>query len=183
MYEREIYILLTHTGSLFSRAIRTLTGEPYSHVSIAFDVELKEVYSFGRKKPDNPLVAGFVNEDIDNGTFAYFKDTTYALYSMKVTNDQYYSLRETISEFNQWRDRSRYNLLGVFGAKIGYPVSRENAYFCSQFVAAVLERSGIEIFDRHPGLIAPRDFRMCSELNFLHSGKLSDYRLDGLAAS
>lgn len=38
--------------------------EPLNHVSIALDRELTEVYSFGRKQPDNPFIGGFVKEDI-----------------------------------------------------------------------------------------------------------------------
>ena len=52
--ERSIYILLTNTGTLFTRVIQTYTRAPYNHASISFDRELTELYSFGRKHPSNP---------------------------------------------------------------------------------------------------------------------------------
>ena len=43
--EKRIYILLSHSGSLFSKAINIYTKAPYTHVSIAFDKNLNELYS------------------------------------------------------------------------------------------------------------------------------------------
>jgi hypothetical protein len=183
MCEMEIFILLTHTGSMLSRAIRTYTGEPYSHVSIAFDKELVEVYSFGRKKPDNPFFAGFVREDIRNGTFACFKNTTYALYSLQVTESQYYKLKDTVYEFSNRKDNTKYNLLGLLGVVFDFPISRKNSFFCSQFVAYALERSDIKIFNKCPSLITPRDFRTSRDLKLLHTGKLSNYNLEGISTN
>ena len=80
--KNKIYILLTHSGSLLSKCINVYTKEPYTHVSIAFDEELKELYSFGRLRPKNPIFAGFVKEDIVNGTYARFPNTRCALYSL-----------------------------------------------------------------------------------------------------
>lgn len=45
----EIYVLLTNTGTLFSKTIRWYTKNMLNHASIAFDRDLNEVYSFGRK--------------------------------------------------------------------------------------------------------------------------------------
>lgn len=36
-----IYIVLSHTGTWLSRLIRWLTGSKYTHVSLAFDPNLK----------------------------------------------------------------------------------------------------------------------------------------------
>ena len=47
---KKVYILLTDTGTLFTKSIKTYTKAPYNHASISFDVGLEELYSFGRKK-------------------------------------------------------------------------------------------------------------------------------------
>lgn len=52
----EIYVLLTNTGTLFSKTIRWYTKNMLNHASIAFDSDLNEVYSFGRKNPSNPFL-------------------------------------------------------------------------------------------------------------------------------
>ena len=83
-----IYLLFSHSGSMFSRAIGAYTRESFTHISIALDEELNEVYSFGRLHPYNPFLAGFVREDIENGTFRRFPNTFCSLYSLKVDEKQ-----------------------------------------------------------------------------------------------
>lgn len=56
MKQNEIFIVLTETGTLFSQTIKWFTKAPLNHASLSFDGELKEVYSFGRKKVNNPFV-------------------------------------------------------------------------------------------------------------------------------
>ncbi|MHC1719352.1 MAG: hypothetical protein AB9844_01420 [Clostridiaceae bacterium] len=173
MENKKIYILLTHTGSLLSNMVKLYTKEPYSHVSISFDENLREVYSFGRKSPRNPLIAGFIMEDIEYGTYSIFSETIYALYSFTVNEAQYIRMRQTILEFDRIKHKSSYNLLGLCGVLLGYPVNRANSYFCSQFVAFLFEKSGIKLLDKPFGLVTPKDFRMCSEFNIVNCGKLS----------
>lgn len=173
MENKNIYILLTHTGSLLSNLIKLYTNEPFSHVSISFDENLREVYSFGRKNPNNPLIAGFIMEDINYGTYSIFSETTYALYSFTVNEAQYIRVRQTILEFDRIKRKSSYNLLGLLGIMLGCPVNRANSYFCSQFVAFLFEKSGIRILDKPFGLVTPKDFRTCSALNIIKCGKLS----------
>ena len=45
----KIYIVLSQTYSMLARTIKSITREKYSHVSIAFDENCDEMYSFGRK--------------------------------------------------------------------------------------------------------------------------------------
>ena len=53
---KKIYIILTQSGTLFSKTIRFFTGKPYNHASIGLNESLDEFYSFGRKVPTNPLL-------------------------------------------------------------------------------------------------------------------------------
>ena len=43
---KKIYIVLTHTGTILSKIIKYWTKDEFSHVSIALDEDLKEMYSF-----------------------------------------------------------------------------------------------------------------------------------------
>lgn len=172
-----IYILLTYSGSILSRVINKKTREPYSHVSIAFDEELKELYSFGRLRPNNPIFAGFVKEDIENGTYARFPETTCALYSLDIDEVQYKRLIKELKKFIASDHRYRYNLIGLMGAAVNYPIERQYKYFCSQFVTSLLNNSGIKLIDKEAGLTAPRDFRECNELNLVYEGNLQSYNL------
>ena len=85
MTEKKIYILLTDTGTLFTKFIKLYTKKPYNHASISFDSELSEVYSFGRKTARNPFIGGFVKEDVNKGLF---KEANCAVYALTVNEVQ-----------------------------------------------------------------------------------------------
>lgn len=170
-----IYILLTHSGSLLSKFINRYTKEPYTHVSIALDINLKELYSFGRIYPSNPLIGGFIKEDIENGTYARFPSTIGALYSLKINDIQYDKLRRELNKFKINKKKYRYNLIGLFGVMLNYPLERKHHYFCSQFVATLLKNSGIYNFNKPISLISPKDFREWKELNLVYEGAMRYY--------
>lgn len=173
--ERSVYILLTNTGTLFTRVIKGYTGAPYNHASISFDRELSELYSFGRKNPNNPLNGGFVKEDIKTGTFSKYPNTTCVLYELRVTGREVEKMERVLRLFIRKRNKYLYNLLGVIGIVLKEPVEFSNSYFCSQFVAEILERSGIKLWNKLPALVTPDDFRQCNRLKLIYEGKLSEY--------
>lgn len=173
-----IYLLLTHSGSMFSKAINAYTRDPYTHISIAFDDMLKDIYSFGRLKPYNPVIGGFVKEDIEFGTIKRFPRTKCALYSLDITEEQYISLIKELDRFTSQSKKYNYNLLGVITAMFHYPMSREYSYFCSQFVSELLLKSGVAITKKNPGLTSPMDIMGYKNLNFIYSGYLKDYILN-----
>lgn len=173
-----VYILLSHSGSMFSRAINVYTRDPYTHVSIGFDADLDELYSFGRLRPYNPIWAGFVKEDVINGTYGRFPKTKCALYSLEIDDIQYKKLVNEVNRFKTDGNKYGYNFIGLFGAMFNYPIERKYYYFCSQFVSEILHKSGINIVDKDPGLTSPMDFRECKELSFVYEGYLSTYSLE-----
>ena len=67
--KKYVYILLTRTETVPSKVIHFFKRMPYVHVSIALDEELDELYSFARKKINNPFRCGFIDEDITTGIF------------------------------------------------------------------------------------------------------------------
>ena len=86
---QKIYIVLTHTGTLLSNLIKLYTKNDYSHVSLAFDEDLNEMYSFGRIYTYNAFIGGFVREYLTSGTFKRFKNTMTSVYELEVTDIQY----------------------------------------------------------------------------------------------
>ena len=69
-----IYVLLSRTHTTPARLIRFFTREPYSHASIALDIELNQLYSFARKHIHNPFDCGFIEENIETGIFGMDKN-------------------------------------------------------------------------------------------------------------
>lgn len=172
---RKLYLLLSHTGSFVSKCINLYTKDPYTHASIALDERLEDLYSFGRIKPHNPLIAGFVKEDIDNGTYRRFLNTTCALYSIEISEFQYRLIEKELDRFINGEIKYGYNLLGMLGFMFNRPIVRKNSYFCSQFVAEVLQNSGIHLVDKAASLTAPNDFRLSEQVELVYEGNLFDY--------
>jgi hypothetical protein len=175
MEDTYVYILLTDTGTLFTKSIKKYTKAPYNHVSLSFDCDLMELYSFGRKRPSNPLNGGFVREDVENGTYRRYPGTTCVLYKLKVTPREVVKMRRIIGVFQRKEKKWFYNLLGVIGVSINEPVEIDSSYFCSQFVSDVLHRSGIRLWDKLPSLVTPDDFRQSDRLEWVYEGRLYDY--------
>ena len=119
---KEIYIVLTHTGTTLSRIIKYYTKEKYIHVSIGLDSDLKELYSFGRLNPYNPYKGGFIHEELNKGTFARFRNTIGAVYSLKLTAEQYEKINCLIKTMKLNKDKYKFNIIGLFLVSIN-PIS------------------------------------------------------------
>lgn len=172
MKEKKIYILLTDTGTLFTRLIKIFTKKPYNHASISFDAELSEVYSFGRKKVNNPFDGGFVKEDVEEGLF---KNANCIIYSLSVTDEQLKKMKAYVTKMDKQKEDFRYNFIGLFGFIINKPIKRKKAFFCSQFVASVLKNSNVVDFRKPISLIAPNDLQVINGLEQVYEGQLHDY--------
>ncbi|WP_207641495.1 hypothetical protein [Clostridium sp. KNHs214] len=171
----KVVILLTNTGTLLSKAIKRYTNEPYTHVSIGFDIELNEIYSFGRIFPQNPLIGGFIVENRYEGLYSIFSNVNCAVYILEVDKFQYENMKKIINKFHDEKHKYKYNFIGLFAVAFNIPFKRENAYFCSQFAATVLEKSDVKIFNKKCELVTPSDFRTSKYLKLIYSGKLTDY--------
>ncbi len=174
--DKEVYIVVSKTSTIPSQVIKMWTREQYAHTSLALDIELNNMYSFARKKLWNPFYCGFIQEDITKGVFGRDVGTTCRVGRLRVTSAQYKRIEEIIERFRQNKDSYGYNYLGVLGVTVNKPVEREHYYFCSQFVYYVLQKAGVKMFDKQPGLARPEDFRVWDELEIVYEGKLVDYR-------
>lgn len=171
--ERKIYLLLTDTGTVLNRMIKSYTGQRYNHASIAFDAALTEVYSFGRKTERNPFIGGFVREDLRS---VLFMQADCAVYSLTVTKEEYQIMRRFVQEIYVQRERYRYNFIGLFGVMVQKPVVRKHAFFCSQFVASVLKRGRVLYFDKDPSLLEPSELPYAGNFQLIFEGRVKDYQ-------
>ena len=176
MEKRSIYILLSHTGSVISHMIKKFSELEYSHISVGIDDTFKTFYSFGRRRPSNPLIAGFVSESVKDGVYTRFDNAKYALYKLDITPLQYSKFIEQLAYFEENKKAYKYNFVGLISAKAGYSLDRKNAYFCSQFAAKLFESADIFQFDKKYGLITPMDFKEIPDIELIHDGVLKDFR-------
>ncbi|MEG0260065.1 MAG: hypothetical protein RR595_11050 [Lysinibacillus sp.] len=166
-----IYIVLTETGTLLSKAIGMYTGKEMNHASISFDAELTEMFSFGRRQLHNPLSGGFLQENAESGLFEL---ADCAIYRCSVSHHQYIQMKQIIRYMYWNRERYRYNFLGLFGVMMQKELRRERAFFCSQFVATMLKVGGLPI-NQNPALMTPHCIAQLPYLDCVFEGKLADY--------
>lgn len=169
---RYIYLVHTATDSLLGRAIGTYTKNPYNHVSLALDEELTLVYSFGRKQPHNPFLGGFVRENLTSGLF---EKASCCIYRLPIADKDYERLRQIIMTFDATKEALHYNLLGLIFLACRLNITRENHFFCSQFVAQVLHESVIIELDKAYHLTTPQDLTKIKGLERVFQGDLSQY--------
>lgn len=180
MGERTVYFLFTDTGTYLSRAINYYTKESLNHVSIAFDKDLKEVYSFGRKRPNNPFIGGFVKEDIAS---SFLKDSKCAVYMYPISEADCEKIIGKIKEIENRKHDYRYNFIGLFGIMLRIEIKREYALFCSQFVATVLNETNDFRLLKPLCFTTPGDIRKMEGLQLIYHGKLENYQRNRLPES
>ena len=168
--EKNVYIVLSDTGTWFSKIIGMYTGKNKNHTSIAFDEELTEMYSFGRKQRYNPISGGFVEEDPRTGLF---QNANCSIFQYKVSLMEYNRMRERVMAFKTEQEHYKYNLLGLFGIVLQLNIQREYAFFCSEFVATILKESSIEI-DR-PSFVQPHHFAEYPSMQLIYDGRMSHF--------
>lgn len=170
--EKKIYIVLTDTGTVLTRLIKLYTKKPYNHASISFDAYLTEVYSFGRKRPHNPFIGGFVKENVRS---FFFEDAGCAIYSLMATETDIANMEYYINKIEAEKNAYHYNFLGLFGVMFNKPLKREKAFFCSQFAATVLNHCEGVTFDKHFALITPNDLTRIQDITLEYEGKMEEY--------
>ncbi|MCI8443733.1 MAG: hypothetical protein HFJ37_00895 [Clostridia bacterium] len=176
---KNIYIVLTHTGTTLSKIIKNYTKDEFSHISIALDEKLEEMYSFGRRKPYNPLIGGFVHERIHCGTFKRFENTTEAeVYFLKIEEEQYKKIKKTIEEMVKQKEKYTFNMIGLVAVAFHKRICFKNSFYCAEFVKYVLEKA--KVTTNLPETIKPEDFKNLANINLIYKGKLKHFKVPEL---
>lgn len=142
---KKVTILLTKYSDKVSSVLYYLTGRTYTHASLGVN---DMYYSFNYK--------GFCTE-----TIALHRKRGVGksvLYELSISDDAYKSICGQLQFFQQNRERFHYSRLGVICCFLHIPLHRKNHYFCSQFVAEILNSSGAVQLSRPAGLYLPSHF-------------------------
>lgn len=171
---KNIYIILTQSGTGVSKTLKFITKDTYNHASIALDSTLQEFYSFGRKKVNNPLNGGFIIETPFTAVFAKYSNTPCMVLELPLSNEQYNDMEELINTFIKNKENFKYAFLGLFLTDTFLNLSNPNKFFCSQFVAHVLNKVGIKTAKK-PIHIHPIDFLKLNNVKIIYEGILQKY--------
>lgn len=141
-----ISILLTKYEDFTSKLVYYLTGKGYTHASIGLDETKDEYYSFNIKgfRRERPLK----HKDIITDSICY---------KLEVSKEEYEKVVELINAFQENRFEWKYSTLGVILCVLQIPHKRAKHYFCTQFVAEVLQKARIAELKLHASLYNPNN--------------------------
>jgi hypothetical protein len=142
-----ISVLLTTYPGRFSKVIACLSGHGYTHASIGLE-DPDTFYSFHFR--------GFAVETPEK--LRKQGVTESCCYRLLISDEAYRRMEHRISSLLAHREAYRYTCLGVWCCLLGLPLRRKRRYFCSQFVAELLERSGALPLRKAPSLYLPNQF-------------------------
>jgi inositol transport system substrate-binding protein len=146
---RKIYLLLTHLPDNGAKAIRLFTGYSYTHASIGLEEDRNTFYSFATK--------GFRVEKLTKFIKPERPPFPCAVYELNVTDAVYQNVKALLNRCIARRGSLRYSFLGVILCLLHIPHRREGRFFCSHFVAEILERSCAAPLRKSSTLYLPRD--------------------------
>lgn len=150
MKKKKIFILFTGYFGFVPEVLKVLTRFKYNHVSVGLEEDKNTFYSF--------VKTGFIVEKINR----YIKPTREPfpckLYEIEVKNNVYKKIKKILNDFVKNKKLFQYNKIGVILSLLNIPYRRKYHYFCSQFVAEVLQDSKILKTKKDSRLYFPKDF-------------------------
>lgn len=176
MGNKFIYLLFTRSNTLMSRAIFTLTNDEYTHVSISTDERLESFYSFGRRKPNLMLPAGFTRESVYAGLYLHDDRIPCKLVKIRADAETIERMNEILAFFYEHRFEYKYSIIGTILCRLGITYHRDSHRFCSQFVSELLQECSIMTREREPSLIRPSQLAEESFVSTVFEGDIGGLR-------
>lgn len=129
---KNLYILLTKTTHWTSEMVYFLCNGGYTHASLALEEDPDLYYTFNFR--------GFATETIEKHRRKGVNHSR--RYTIRVSEESYTEIREMLASVEANRDNYAYTKLGLICCFLHIPFRWKRHYFCSQFVAELLARSG-----------------------------------------
>ncbi len=171
----KIYIAFVDTPGLFADLIRFFQKQKYVHVVLSMDRGMEEAYSFGRRNPFIPVIAGFEQENKELIACA-FPTAEYRICEMECSEEQRKNILEELHRDYRRRFQLHYAVIGLPFVVLGRKFYIKNQYTCSSYVARVLEKNGLPIAQKHFSLVTPKDVYQYADRNLkvVFEGRLSE---------
>ncbi|MGI6450656.1 MAG: hypothetical protein ACOX3R_10300 [Desulfitobacteriia bacterium] len=176
MQKYHLYIVLTRTKTVLSRLIQFFTKGTYTHAALSLDRELKQMYSFGRKVPYNPVIGGFMQERIDRGLYKLQKTLPGIIMEIEVSKEQYDQANRIIDDFITSKHLYKYNYRGLIHSLFRQEVCYDKQFLCSEFVYYVLAEIGAIDLNIPRNLVRPHNF-LDLNCKIIFEGNLKELRI------
>lgn len=142
---KPISIIWTRYTDFLAELVYNLTGRTYTHAAISLDADCAYYYSFCYK--------GFCRENVEKYRRRGVKSSLRL--RLEVSDSVHEELKKRLDDVEQNADAYEYSLLGVFCALLHIPFRRRGSYYCSHFIAEILEAAGAAQLSRPACLCLP----------------------------
>lgn len=173
---KEVYIMLSQLGTMVSRSIKLYTKAKYNHASFGIDPEMRTFCSFARRVRYFPVIAGFINEKVNEGMFGYYPNTECVIYALDVTDTQYEKIKDILDRYQKEKEQYKYNFLALLGVTINRPFVSEKRHTCAEFIAIILKEAGIYAFPKPSSLVRPDEIPAIPGLRLIYEGRMTEFR-------
>jgi len=175
MKNKNIYVMISATGTKISRLVRIVTKATYGHASISFDPEMKQLYSFGRFYHCMPFIGGLVNETMDRFTLNSPRHVKIMVFKIPVTEEAYSAGIDRIYEIAS-DDEYAYNLVSAATFCVKHGVSKYKTFTCSEFVSHMLRIMRPDLASpKEDCKVVPNDYVELLKDYKIYEGNLCDY--------
>ena len=165
MESRKLYILFTRFPDKGSKMIEVLTGCYYPHTSIGLEEDMNTFYSFVTK--------GFIVEKITRYVKPDREPFPCQLYELEVSEKTYYRVKEALTYFVEFKGILHYTKLGLILSLLRIPYKRNRfGFFCSQFVADVLQNCGAVKLNKNSTRYFSVDLKHLPGMRLIYQGNL-----------
>ena len=176
---KQVYLLLSRTGTATSKMVYFVTHGAYTHTSLALTPRTDEFYSYARRRLYNFLIGGVMKENLHTFVFARFPESQCVLFEIDVTDEDYERIKAQIDFCMDNYDRATYSFAGAALTPLGIKWQRKLKFTCSQFVATCLDRAEGITLPKHSSLMRPHDFLKLEGMRKIFEGKIKDCNFDG----
>lgn len=157
-----IYITFLVTNTGMGKLIRTFTNNQFSHVTVSFDKDLRQMYSFARYHINSPISGGFVIER-PHRYLNSDQDVMVKICELKVTKEESKRILKELSYFKQNQDIMIYNTMNALLSLLRKRISVKNMFTCLEFVTHLMQ---------YPDMLAIEELEQRLEPYVIYQGSL-----------
>ena len=150
-----VYIVLSHSKTLFGKIINKVKNSTYSHAGLSLDSDMKNITTY----KCNKYINGFATDSLDT----YISESKEAILTVLVffvDEKTKFKIDAVMKDFVQKQEKTKYGFGNLFNILLGKEKNTpENlSLVCSQFVDVVLKLANINLVDKPSNLVIPEDF-------------------------
>jgi hypothetical protein len=150
-----------------SKMVQFFTRCYYTHASIGLEEDMNTFCSF--------VIKGFRVEKITRYEKPDRESFPCMLYEMEVSDEVYDNIKNIVNSFVERKEELHYSKFGVVASIFQIPIRFKNSYFCSQFVAEVLNESHATYLKKECELYHPKDFEFLQGVKKVFQGNITGF--------